>query len=61
VSKQSFWLKARIESSIKHEYDKKLEAFRFEMKAREQAAKVAELFSEARDGDVRLTPSARRC
>src|SRR5689334_16071302 len=52
----ALWLKSRLENSIKHESDKKLEAFRFEMKAREQAARVAELFSEARDGDVNLTP-----
>ena len=56
----AIWLKARLESSIKHDYDKKLEAYRFEIKAREQAAKVAELFSEANDGDVQLTPDRVR-
>lgn len=52
----ALWLKSRLESSIKHEYDKKLEAYRFEMKAREQAAKVAELLSEANDGTVQRSP-----
>jgi hypothetical protein len=42
------WVKARLEGSIKHEYDKRLEEFRFEMKVREQAAKVAEYMEMAR-------------
>jgi len=42
------WLKARLEGSIKHSYDKKLEEFRYEIKVREQAAKVAEYMEVAR-------------
>ncbi len=41
-----YWVKARLEQSIKHEYDKKLEEYRFEMRKREQAAIIAELFSQ---------------
>jgi len=40
------WLKARLESSIKHEYDKRLEDLRFQFKQREQAAMIAELLAE---------------
>jgi hypothetical protein len=49
------WLKARLESSIKHEYDQKLEEYRYEMRQREQAAMVAELLAEwvARPTDTR--------
>jgi hypothetical protein len=50
------WIEARLKASIEHEYDRKLEALRFEMRAREQAAKVAELMTEARDGSTELTP-----
>lgn len=42
----SLWLKARFESSIRHEYDKKLENFRFETRKREQSALVAAVLSE---------------
>ena len=42
------WIKARLEGSIKHSYDKKLEEFRYELKVREQAAKVAEYMEFAR-------------
>ncbi|HCG5528210.1 TPA: hypothetical protein NJ015_000357 [Vibrio parahaemolyticus] len=49
------WIKARLESSIKHEYDKKLEDFKYEQKVREQAAKVSKLLAEARNGDVSLS------
>lgn len=38
----SLWVKSRLEGSIKHEYDRRLEEFRFEMRGREQAPKVAE-------------------
>jgi hypothetical protein len=41
-----YWVKARLEQSIKHEYDKELEEYRFEMRKREQAAMIAELFSQ---------------
>lgn len=40
------WIKARLEQSIRHEYDKKLEEFKFESRKREQSALVAELFSK---------------
>jgi hypothetical protein len=56
----ALWLKSRLEASIKHEYDKRLEEFRFDLKAREQAAKVAELFAEARDNDPTLSPDRAR-
>lgn len=42
----ALWLKSRLELSIQHEYDKKLSEFQFELKTREQAAKIAEFFSE---------------
>jgi hypothetical protein len=40
------WVKTRIEQSIKHEYDKKLEEVRYEVRKREQAAIAAEFFSQ---------------
>jgi hypothetical protein len=43
------WIKARLEGSIKYNYDKKLEQFRYEIKIREQAAKVAEYMELARN------------
>ncbi len=43
------WIKARLEGSIKYDYDKKLEEFRYEIKIREQAAKVAEYMELARN------------
>jgi len=43
------WIKARIEGSIKHSYDQNLEEIRFQMKVREQAAKVAEYMEKARN------------
>lgn len=41
----SKWLESRITQSIKHEYDRKLEEYRFEMRRREQAARVAKLLA----------------
>jgi len=41
-----YWMKARLEQSIKHEYNKKLEEFKFEMRKREQSAVIANLFSK---------------
>ena len=38
-------IEKRIEGSIRHEYDKKLEEFRFEIRRREQAARVAKLLA----------------
>ena len=43
------WIKGRLESSIKSEYDKILEDYRFDLKTREQAAKAAEYMALARD------------
>jgi hypothetical protein len=40
------WLKSTITASIKHEYDKKLAEFQYELRIREQAVKIAEFFSE---------------
>ena len=40
------WAEHRIAESIKHGYDKKLEEFKFEMRKREQAALIADLFSK---------------
>ena len=39
------WFKTRLEASIKSEKDRILEEYRYEIKAKEQAAKVAEYFS----------------
>lgn len=47
----SLWLKSRIESSIKHEYDKKLAEYQYEIKIREQAAIVADFFTEWARGE----------
>jgi hypothetical protein len=41
----SMWLEARLKASIEHEYDRKLEDYRFEMRRREQAARVAKLLA----------------
>jgi hypothetical protein len=51
------WLKARLEASIRHEYDvalaklqneydRQMELFRFDQRRRERAAMIAELFAE---------------
>jgi len=37
----SLWIKARLEQSIKHEYDKKLEEYRFFVTKKERSANVA--------------------
>lgn len=44
----ALWIKTRLEGSIKHLYDKKLEEFRYEIRVREQAARVAEYMELAR-------------
>ena len=41
----SIWIKSRLESSIKHEYDKLVEEYRYDIKTREQASKIAEYLS----------------
>src|SRR5262245_13857518 len=43
------WLKARLESSIKYEFDRRLKDYEHELKIRDQAARVAELFAIAFD------------
>lgn len=43
------WTKSRIDASIKAEYAKILEDYRFDIKTREQAIKVAEYMSIARN------------
>ncbi len=42
----AIWIKSRLESSIKHEYDRKLEAFKEERELRHKAATVAEFLAE---------------
>lgn len=39
------WLKARLEASIKAEKDELLDEYKYDIRAKEQAAKVAEYFS----------------
>jgi hypothetical protein len=41
----AIWIKFRLEASIKAEKDRLLEEFKYQMRAKEQAAKVAEYFS----------------
>lgn len=53
----SIWIKSRLENSIKSEYDRFLEDYKFDLKAREQAAKVAEyiaLYYENSDNFARM-------
>jgi hypothetical protein len=53
------WIKTRLEASIKHEYDAKLEEFKFEIRKREQSALVAELFSKWIHVDESKIPNVR--
>ncbi len=53
------WIKTRLEASIKHEYDAKLEEFKFDIRKREQSALVAELFSKWIHVDENKMPNAR--
>ena len=39
------WLKSRLDASIKAENDRLMEDYKYEMRSREQASKVAEYFS----------------
>lgn len=41
-------IKSRLENSIKHEYDKVLEEYKYDIKVREQASKVWEYLAIAR-------------
>lgn len=43
----SKWLEARLENSIKHEYDKLIEDYKYNIKIREQAARTAEYLALA--------------
>jgi hypothetical protein len=43
----SLWFKTRLESSIKHSYDKLLKQYESQVKIREQAARVAEFLALA--------------
>jgi hypothetical protein len=54
------WIKARLESSIKSEYDKLLEDYRFDLRAREQAAKAAEYIALARNLETTSTEADYR-
>lgn len=42
----SNWIRIRLEKLISHEYERKLEDYRFSIVQREQAAKIATLFSK---------------
>ena len=53
------WIKTRLEASIKHEYDAKLEEFKFDIRKREQSALVADLFSKWIHVDENKMPNAR--
>lgn len=44
----ALWTRARLEASIKSEYDRLLEDYRFEQRVKEQAAKTAEYIALAR-------------
>jgi hypothetical protein len=41
------WIKARLEASVKHEYDRRLKNYESQLRIRDQAARVAELFALA--------------
>jgi hypothetical protein len=45
------WLKARLTESIKHEYAKQLEDYKFQQKIRERADAIAELLARYHYGD----------
>lgn len=44
----SIWIKSRLEGSIKHEYDRLLEEYKYEIEIRKQAARVSEYLALAR-------------
>ena len=41
----SIWIKARLEKSIQHEYDKRLEEYKFSISKRDKIANIASFFS----------------
>jgi hypothetical protein len=45
------WTKSRIQNSIKHEYDQKIEEYRAQIRMRENCAKIAEVLARAHYGD----------
>lgn len=40
------WIKARVEGSIKHEYDRRLKDYEFALKKKEQAVRIAQLLAD---------------
>jgi hypothetical protein len=40
------WLKSRLEKSIEHEYNRRLADYQRELRKRDRAAMIAELFAE---------------
>ena len=54
-----WWIKVRLQASIKAEYDRLIEEYKFEIKAREQAAKVAEYLAIVKTQDLK-TPNGRK-
>lgn len=42
----SLWIKSRLEKSIEHEYSRKLEDYKFSLRRKAEAAKIAELFAK---------------
>lgn len=40
------WIRAHVESSIKHEYDKRLKDYDFAIKKKEQAVRIAQLLAD---------------
>jgi hypothetical protein len=42
----ALWLKTRLEVTLKHAFDRRLEELKFEIRQREKAAMIAELLSE---------------
>lgn len=42
----SIWIKSRLTKSIEHEYDKKLEEFRFNISKRDKAANISMFFAK---------------
>ncbi|HAT73632.1 MAG: hypothetical protein US30_C0009G0027 [Candidatus Moranbacteria bacterium GW2011_GWF2_36_839] len=51
----SLWIKSRLENSIKHEYDKLAEEYKYEIRVREQSSKIAQYLSIVEAN--RLSPS----
>jgi hypothetical protein len=41
----SIWIKSRLEQSIRHEYDKQLEEYKFSLSKRDKVANIASFFS----------------